>query len=64
MLVQSHRRFFSALASSITAITGQELWRYQLGAAIYAPPTTFMVDGRQYVVMPSGSTLTAFALPR
>ncbi len=46
------------------ATSGKELWRYQLGAAIYAPPTTFMVDGRQYVVMPSGSTLTAFALPR
>ncbi len=45
------------------AASGKELWRYQLGAPIYAPPTTFMVDGRQYVVMPSGSTLTAFALP-
>jgi len=44
--------------------TGKELWRYQTGSPIYAPPTTYMVDGRQYVVMPSGSTFTAFALPR
>ena len=44
------------------AKSGKELWRYQLGAAIYAPPTTVLVDGRQHVVMPAGSTLTAFAL--
>ena len=43
--------------------TGKELWRYQAGAPIYAPPTTYQIDGRQYVVMPAGMTLTAFALP-
>lgn len=43
--------------------TGKELWRYAAGAPIYAPPTTYMIDGRQYVLMPSGMTLTAFALP-
>jgi alcohol dehydrogenase (cytochrome c) len=42
--------------------SGQELWRYQTGAPIYAPPTTYMIDGRQYVVMPAGMTLTAFAV--
>jgi alcohol dehydrogenase (cytochrome c) len=45
------------------ARSGKELWRHSLGAPIYAPPTTFMVDGRQYVVMPAGMTLTSFALP-
>jgi alcohol dehydrogenase (cytochrome c) len=43
--------------------TGRELWRYQTGAPIYAPPTTYMIDGRQFVVMPAGMTLTAFAVP-
>ena len=43
--------------------SGRELWRYQTGAPIYAPPTTFTIDGRQFVVMPAGMTLTAFALP-
>ena len=43
--------------------TGKELWRHSLGAPIYAPPTTYMIDGRQYVVMPAGMTLTAFAAP-
>jgi len=26
--------------------------------------TTYMVDGRQYLLVPSGSALTAFALPQ
>ena len=43
--------------------SGKELWRYQTGAPIYAPPTTYMLDGRQYLVMPAGMTLTAFAVP-
>jgi hypothetical protein len=30
---------------------------------VYAPPTTFTIDRRQHVVIASGSTLTAFALP-
>ncbi len=44
--------------------TGKKLYEYQTGAAIFAPPTTYLLDGRQYVVIPAGSTLTAFALPR
>ncbi len=44
------------------ARTGKNLWHYQTGSALYAGATTYMVDGRQYVLMPSGTTLTAFAL--
>jgi alcohol dehydrogenase (cytochrome c) len=44
--------------------TGKTLYSFQTGAAIYAPPTSYQLDGRQYVVMPSGTTLTAFALPK
>ena len=44
--------------------TGKKLYSYQTGAAIYAPPTSYQLDGRQYVVIPSGTTLTAFALPK
>ena len=43
--------------------TGKKLYSYQTGAAIYAPPTTYQLDGRQYVVMPSGANVTVFALP-
>jgi alcohol dehydrogenase (cytochrome c) len=45
------------------SVTGRVLFRYQLGAPVYAPPTTFTIDRRQHVVIASGSTLTAFALP-
>jgi alcohol dehydrogenase (cytochrome c) len=44
--------------------TGKQLWRFQTGAPIWgAPPITYMLDGVQWVVVPSGVTLTAFALP-
>jgi len=43
--------------------TGKNLWHFQTGSGIYAAPTTYMLDGRQWVVMPSGATLYAFALP-
>jgi len=51
--------------------TGKDLWSHQLGwsadtyqsgTGILAGPTTFMVGGRQFVLIPSGTTLTAFAL--
>jgi alcohol dehydrogenase (cytochrome c) len=44
--------------------TGQKLFQFQTGAQLFGPPTTFTIDGRQYVVIPSGATLTAFALPK
>ena len=44
------------------AQSGKNLWHYQTGSALYAGATTYMLDGRQYVLMPSGTTLTAFAL--
>ena len=44
------------------ARTGKNLWHYQTGSALYAGAVTYMLDGRQYVLMPSGTTLTAFAL--
>jgi alcohol dehydrogenase (cytochrome c) len=43
--------------------TGKKLFQFQTGAALFAPPTSYAIDGRQYVVMPSGATLTAFSLP-
>jgi quinoprotein glucose dehydrogenase len=52
--------------------TGALLWETQLPAAGYATPSTYRVDGRQYVVIaagggklgtPSGDSYIAFALP-
>jgi alcohol dehydrogenase (cytochrome c) len=45
------------------ARTGKNLWHLQTGAPFYAGPITFMLGGRQYVVVPSGGTLIALALP-
>ena len=38
--------------------TGKNLWHYQLGSALRSTSgTTYMVDGRQYLLVPSGTTL-------
>ena len=45
--------------------TGKNLWHYQTGSPIWGgAPMTYMLDDRQYVVIGSGSNITAFALPR
>jgi quinoprotein glucose dehydrogenase len=53
--------------------TGKVLWKAKLPFSGNATPSTYMVDGRQYVVIsagggksgrPSGGSLVAFALPK
>ncbi|HUR33230.1 MAG TPA: PQQ-dependent dehydrogenase, methanol/ethanol family [Vicinamibacterales bacterium] len=44
--------------------SGKLLWRYQMGATLHGTsPITYMLDGRQHVLVPAGTTLTAWALP-
>ena len=52
--------------------TGEVLWEHELPFGGNATPSTYMVDGRQYVVIsagggksgrPTGGSLVAFALP-
>ena len=44
--------------------TGRNLWHFQTGSSLWGgAPMTYMLDGRQYVVIGSGTTITAFALP-
>jgi alcohol dehydrogenase (cytochrome c) len=44
---------------------GKLLWRYQMGATLHGTsPITYMLDGRQHILVPSGTTLTAWALPQ
>ena len=46
------------------AASGKELWHYQTGTSIWgAAAMTYMLDGRQQVLIASGSVLFAFALP-
>jgi alcohol dehydrogenase (cytochrome c) len=43
---------------------GKLLWRYQMGQKLHgASPVTYMLDGRQHLLVPAGTTLTAWALP-
>ena len=37
------------------AHSGEEMWRYQTGSGIIAPPVTYELDGEQYVAVLSGS---------
>ena len=47
------------------ARTGKNLWRYPTGTPIWgAAAMTYMLDGRQHVVIASGTTLLSFALPK
>jgi len=46
------------------AANGRELWHYQTGTSIWgAAPMTYMLDGRQQVLIASGAALISFALP-
>jgi alcohol dehydrogenase (cytochrome c) len=46
------------------ARTGTNLWHYQTGSSLWGgSPMTYTLDGRQYVVIGSGSSIVAFALP-
>ncbi len=46
------------------AASGKNLWHFQTGSSIYAAPITYLLDGRQYLVLGSGTTVYALALPR
>ena len=48
---------------ALDAASGKYLWHFQTGAAIYASPMTFAVDGKQYVAIAAGSALFTFGLP-
>jgi alcohol dehydrogenase (cytochrome c) len=44
--------------------SGKLLWRYQVGAPLHGTSAiTYMIDGRQHVLVPAGTTLTAWSLP-
>ena len=34
--------------------TGAVLWRFQAGAGVNAPPSSYTVDGQQYIVVAAG----------
>jgi len=53
--------------------TGSQLWRFQAGAGVNAPPASYSIEGKQYIVVGAGgntqlnykrgNNIIAFALP-
>jgi alcohol dehydrogenase (cytochrome c) len=48
---------------ALDAAAGKPLWHFQMGAAVYAAPMAFAVNGKEYIAIASGSALYAFGLP-
>ena len=48
---------------ALDAASGKALWHFQTGAAVYASPMAFAVDGKEYVAIAAGSSLYTFGLP-
>ena len=47
-------------------ITGKELWSYKMPSLGSAPPTSYLIDGKQYIIIPAfdkgGDELLAFSI--
>jgi alcohol dehydrogenase (cytochrome c) len=44
--------------------TGETLWHVPLGARMSSAPSTYELDGRQYLLTPAGNVIFAWALPQ
>jgi alcohol dehydrogenase (cytochrome c) len=51
------------VASMLDAKTGKSLWHLNTGDFITASPITYMLDGKQYFAIASGTNIFAFGLP-
>jgi alcohol dehydrogenase (cytochrome c) len=49
--------------AAVDAKSGRYLWHFEASEPWKASPITYMVDGRQYVAIASGSNILSFALP-
>jgi alcohol dehydrogenase (cytochrome c) len=47
---------------ALNATTGDAIWHTRLGSAVSNGPTTYELDGTQYVLVGAGDTLYAFAM--
>jgi alcohol dehydrogenase (cytochrome c) len=55
-----YRNYFRAF----DADSGKELWRVNLGARVRGSPVSYSVDGRQFIAVPAGHSVFAFAVPK
>jgi alcohol dehydrogenase (cytochrome c) len=47
---------------ALDARTGTVLWKAMVGGQVSAGPTTYMVDGKQYISIPAGNAIFTFGL--
>jgi alcohol dehydrogenase (cytochrome c) len=52
----------SGMFAAVDATNGKPLWNFQANQAWHASPMSYQFDGKQYVAIASGQTVTAFAL--
>ena len=50
--------------TALDAASGKALWHFQTGAAVYASPMAFALDGKEYVAIAAGNSLYVFGLPK
>ena len=58
--------FTSDNSSNLLALdpaSGRALWHVNLGADMLSGPSTYELDGKQYLLTPAGSALFAWVLP-
>ena len=53
----------SGALAAVDAKTGKALWHFNTNVTWRASPMTYMVDGKQYIAIASGSNIVAFGLP-
>ena len=53
----------SGYFQALDATNGERLWRASLGGQMVNGPMTYQVDGKQYVAVIAGHSLSTFALP-
>ncbi len=67
LLSTAGKLLFAGDASShllaMDTVTGRTLWHVSVGADVSNGPITYMLGGRQFVVVGAGDSLLAFALP-
>jgi len=44
----------NGLFKAFDSSNGAELWRFQAGAGVNAPPSSYTVEGQQYIVVAAG----------
>jgi alcohol dehydrogenase (cytochrome c) len=49
---------------ALNATTGEALWHAKLQAGVRVPPSTWELDGKQYVLVGASDTLYAFTLAK